>query len=286
MRSAFVEGLNGLWDLLTTRGIPSTVLLILLLLVLRWLATRYVRRERRLSKELKLRWQNVIKNAFVLAGLIGLILIWAPQLRAFAFSLTALAVAIVIATKELILCVSGSLLRASSSTFAVGDLVEFGGHTGYVVDQSLLSTQLQELDEVSGLASGNQVVLPNSLFLTHAVKNYSHLRPYNVHSFTLHIDAVNAGAVERLLAAAEESATAASRGATGEREFEQLPKWKRQLLQTSAPKVQLSSTSGGKIAFVISIICQESRSRQYQAEITRAFFRVLAAGTVLESAET
>lgn len=42
---------------------------------------------------------------------IGLVLILAPKLRTFALSLGA--VAVVVATQELILCVSGLLLRAS-----------------------------------------------------------------------------------------------------------------------------------------------------------------------------
>jgi small-conductance mechanosensitive channel len=275
--------LNGLWEVLTSRGIPSTILLLLSLFVLRWIALRYVRRERRLSKELKLRWQNVIKNVFVLAGFLGLVLIWAPQLRAFALSLTAVVVAIVIATKELILCVSGSLLRASSSTFVIGDLVEYAGHTGYVVDQNLLTTELQEIDAMSGLPSGHQIVLPNSLFLNHPVKNYSHLRPYTVHSFSLHIDASQAAAVDALMADAEKNAATISRSTAGEREFEQLPKWKRQLLQTSAPKVYLGSTNIGKISFVISIICQESKAMHHQAEIARAFYRTLAKEKVEET---
>lgn len=271
-----LDGFNGFWEVLTSRGIPSTVLLLVLLFLLRWVALRYVRRERQLSKELRLRWQNVIKNVFVLAGFIGLVMIWAPQLRAFALSLTAVVVAIVIATKELILCVSGSLLRASSSTFVIGDLVEYAGHIGYVVDQSLLTTEIQEVDEVSGLPSGNQVVLPNSLFLSHPVKNFSHLRPYRVHSFSLHIDPDQAGAVDALLACTEERAAAISRNAASEREFEQLPKWKRQLLKTSAPKVHLGSTNIGKIAFVISIVCQEAKAMQYQTDIARVFYRTLA----------
>lgn len=272
-----VEQLNGIWDLLSSRGIPASILLLVLLFLLRWIALRFLRREDRMSKELKGRWQSFIKNAFVLAGFIGLVLIWAPQLRAFALSLTAVAVAIVIATKELILCISGSLLRASSSTFSIGDLVEYADHTGYVVDQSLLTTQLQEVDADSGILSGNQIVLPNSLFLTQAVKNYSHLRPYCVHSFSLYIDVNQAGAIDGLVSAAEETAEAVSRNTLAEEEFEQLPKWKRQLLETSAPKIRLISSNIGKIGFVISLTCHESKCMEHQAEIARRFFRTLAA---------
>lgn len=271
-----MEQLNGMWDLLTNRGIPATIFLFLLLFVLRWISLRFLRRERRIPAELKARWQSFIKNAFVLAGFIGLILIWAPQLRAFALSLTAVAVAIVIATKELILCISGSLLRASSSTFVIGDLVEYAGHTGYVVDQSLLTTQLQEVDAGSGVLSGNQIVLPNSLFLTQAVKNYSHFRPYCVHSFSLYIESNQAGAIDSLVAMLDEAAGAVSRKTLEEGDFERLPKWKRQLLQSSAPKVRLTSTEVAKIGFVISIICHDARSMEDQATIARAFFRSLA----------
>lgn len=270
-----MEQLNSTWELLSNRGIPATILLFVLLFVLRWIALRFLRREGKMSMELKGRWRSFIKNAFVLAGFIGLILIWAPQLRAFALSLTAVAVAIVIATKELILCVSGSLLRASSSTFSIGDLIEYAGHTGYVVDQSLLTTQLQEVDPDSGTLSGNQIVLPNSLFLTHAVKNYSLLRPYCVHSFSLYIDATQAGAIDSLMSAVKATTASVSRDTLAEEDFERLPQWKRELLKTSAPKVRLVSSNIGKIGFVISVACHESKSMEHQAGIARAFYRAL-----------
>lgn len=270
-----MERFNGIWELLTTRGIPSTVLLLLLLVFLRWILLRWLRQERRISRELRSRWRQLIKNTFLLAGLIGLVLIWAPQLRAFALSLTAVAVAIVVATKELILCLSGSLLRASASSFAIGDLVEYAGHLGYVVDQNLLTTQLQEVDKDSGMPSGNQLVLPNSLFLSHAVKNYSHLRPYCVHAFSLYVEPTHAASIDLLLSLLDREAEAVTRETLNDGEVEQLPRWKRQLLRTSAPKVQLSSTNAAKIGFVVSIVCHESRCMEHQAAIARTFFRSL-----------
>lgn len=271
-----MEYLSGLWAKLPGGGLPATILLFLLLFVLRWLVLRYLGREQRISDELRARWQNFIKNAFVLAALIGLILIWAPQLRAFALSLTALAVASVLATKELILCVSGSLLKTSSSTFSVGDLVEYAGHRGYVVEQSLLTTQLQEVDTKSGVLSGNQIVLPNSLFLTHAVKNYSHLRPYCVHSFALFIEPAQANAVDMLVAALEKYATVTSKISFAEPEFERLPRWKRHLLRTSSTQVRVGSTETAKISFTTSFVCHPSRATEHQGNITRSFFQALA----------
>lgn len=271
-----MEFLSDLWDKLPGAGLPATILLFLLLFLLRWLLLRYIGREQRISDELRARWQNFIKNAFVLAGLIGLVLIWAPQLRTFALSLTALAVATVLATKELILCVSGSLLKTSSSTFSVGDLVECAGYKGYVVEQSLLTTQLQEVDARSGVLSGNQVVLPNSLFLSHAVKNYSHLRPYCVHSFSLYIEPGQAAAVDRLVPLLEESATAISNASFAEKEFERLPRWKQHLLRSSGTQVRVNSTEAAKISFIVSFVCHPSRAVEHQGRVARSFYQALS----------
>lgn len=270
-----MEFFSSLWDKLPGAGLPATILLFLLLVVLRWLLLRYIGQER-ISDELRARWQNFIKNAFVLAALIGLILIWAPQLRTFALSLTALAVATVLATKELILCVSGSLLKTSSSTFSIGDLVEYAGHRGYVVEQSLLTTQLQEVDLKSGILSGNQIVLPNSLFLNHPVKNYSHLRPYFVHSFSLYIEASQAAAVDALVTSLEKSAETISKSSFAEAEFERLPRWKRHLLRSSGIQVRVSSTEVAKIGFVVSFVCHPARAMEHQGKVARSFFHTLA----------
>lgn len=66
-----------------------------------------------------------------------------PEIETFALSITAIAVALVIATKELILCVSGALYRASSKAFQIGDWIEIGPHFGEVVDHGIGSTTLQ-----------------------------------------------------------------------------------------------------------------------------------------------
>jgi small-conductance mechanosensitive channel len=69
--------------------------------------------------------------------LLGLVLIWAPQLWTFALSLAAVAVEIVVATKEMILCISGSLMRASPRAFSVGDWIEVADVRGEVTASPL-----------------------------------------------------------------------------------------------------------------------------------------------------
>ncbi|MDZ7811403.1 MAG: hypothetical protein U5L11_16880 [Arhodomonas sp.] len=61
-----------------------------------------------------------MRNLAVIIAAIGLVLIWLPALHTFALSITAFAVALVIATKELILA-SGTVLRTLSRPFEIGD---------------------------------------------------------------------------------------------------------------------------------------------------------------------
>lgn len=164
----------------------STALLVLAYLGLRALAVRRLMRDplgegadhaRRVLANLK--------TALIVLLLIGLFFIWAPEIRTFALSLTAFTVAIILATKELILCVSGSVLRTVSGAFAVGDWIEVGGIRGEVLERTLLSTTLQELhaDGPVHEFTGRTIVVPNSQFLTTPVRNERFYKRYTVHSF-------------------------------------------------------------------------------------------------------
>lgn len=137
------------------------------------------------------RYAANLRTALFFVGLLGVVMIWAPQLRTFALSLTAVAVAIVVATKELILCLSGSVLRASSGAFSVGDWVEIGTVRGEVIDHDLLSTRLQEFGPPpdSFMPTGQVIVLPNSMLLTTPVRNHSAARGYAEHRFALTVEA-------------------------------------------------------------------------------------------------
>lgn len=79
-------------------------------------------------------WIIRIKNTSAALVLLALLFIWAPQLHTFAISIAAFAVALVIATKEMIMCFMGAIMRASSQPFNVGEWVTVDGVTGEVVD--------------------------------------------------------------------------------------------------------------------------------------------------------
>jgi small-conductance mechanosensitive channel len=113
----------------------------------------------------------------------GLVFIWFHELSTFAVSLVALAVALVLATKELILCLSGTALRAGTNAYTLGDRIEIAGTRGNVVDQNLLATTVLEIGpgHTSSQYTGRAVIFPNSLLLSHPVVNETYMKEFTVH---------------------------------------------------------------------------------------------------------
>ncbi|QIQ86776.1 MAG: mechanosensitive ion channel [Erythrobacter sp.] len=140
-----------------------------------------------LSQQVARRWTANVRNALLLVAVVGLLMIWAPQLRTFALSLTAVAVAIVVATKELILCLSGSAFRTFTRAYSIGDIVEIGDNRGEVLDINLLSTRLRALDGREGSLrfSGNSVVVPHSLLFTQPARILAREGSPTRHGFAL-----------------------------------------------------------------------------------------------------
>lgn len=118
---------------------------------------------------------------------IGLILIWSNELRSLALSLAAIAVACVFATKELIMCLTGTFFKASNNVCSVGDWIEINGNRGIVIDKTVTVTKLMEIGPGHSTShyTGKTINIPNSLFLTHPTKNESIFRKYALHTFSI-----------------------------------------------------------------------------------------------------
>lgn len=158
-------------ELLTSDALASAALIAILLLA-RLIAGRALRQPDNLSPQATRRWTANVRNLLLLVAVIGLIMIWAPQLRTFALSLTAVAVALVVATKELILCLSGSALRTFTRAYSVGDFVEIGTTRGEVADYNLMATSILEFESHDGSIqpTGRRVIIPHSLLFTTPAK--------------------------------------------------------------------------------------------------------------------
>ncbi len=124
------------------------------------------------------------RNVAIVLFVAATIVLWAEQLQNVALSLAAVAAALVLATKELILCLSGTLLRISARTFKLGDRIEIAGTRGDVIDIGPLTTTLLEVGPEATIhkLTGRTVVLPNSLFLTTQVTNETFTEKFVLHA--------------------------------------------------------------------------------------------------------
>lgn len=157
-------------------------------LIAAWAITgRALRARDSLSEQVTRRWTANVRNALLLVAVVGLLMIWAPQLRTFALSLTAVAVAIVVATKELLLCLSGSAFRTATRAYSIGDIIEIGANRGEVVDIDLLSTRLREMDRRDGSIRllGQSAVVPHSLLFSQPARVIARQGMSTLHGFSM-----------------------------------------------------------------------------------------------------
>jgi small-conductance mechanosensitive channel len=166
--------------------VVTTLVLIATIVVVRRLSARYIRRNVR-SAELRRKWLVNSRNGLLLLLLLGLVLIWGNELRALALSIVAIAVAFVVATKELILCLTGSLLKSGSSAFNLGDRIQVKDFRGDVVDHNLLATTIMEVGPGKSMhqRTGRMIVIPNALFVSEPVVNESLTDKYGFHVFSV-----------------------------------------------------------------------------------------------------
>lgn len=164
----------------------STAILLLVLGVCRSLTARFIRRTN-ITTELRRKWLVQSRNGFLLLLLLGLLIIWGSELRTLALSIVAIAVAFVVATKELILCVTGTILKRGASSFTLGDRIQVKDFRGDVIDQSLLATTILEVGpgKLTHQRTGRMIVIPNALFVSEPVINESFTHAFVWHVFTV-----------------------------------------------------------------------------------------------------
>jgi small-conductance mechanosensitive channel len=171
-------------------GLTSLIMLIALLAI-RTLVVRWIAHNPALSMESKRRWVVTTRNSIVFAFLLGLVIIWAHELQAFAVSLVALAAALVLATKELILCWSGAALRVGGKVYAVGDRIHIAGHRGIVLDHDVFTTKLLEIGpgQSAHLYTGRVTVFPNSLLFTNPLIKENPDQEYGLYTVVIPVPA-------------------------------------------------------------------------------------------------
>ena len=138
--------------------ILKSLLLLGMVLAFRTVLVRSIAKNPHLTLEAKRRWVVAIRNTAALVFLTGLAFMWLNELQTFAVSLVAIAAALVLATKELILCWSGAALRVGGKVYSVGDRIQIGGYRGVVLDHDAFATKLLEIGPGPGGSLSRGVV--------------------------------------------------------------------------------------------------------------------------------
>ena len=174
------------------KSLIITILLWVFAFAARHLVVTFLRRRGLAPQELR-RLVATSRNVMVLVLAIATAMVWLDELRTFAVSLVAVAAAIVIATKELIMGAGGTFLRTSARVFDIGDRVEINGIRGDVIDTTLFTTTILEIGPGRGgfQQTGRSITIPNAVLLTAPVVNEAVADAWVVHTFEVPTDIVS-----------------------------------------------------------------------------------------------
>ncbi|MEZ9595295.1 mechanosensitive ion channel family protein [Shewanella sp. 10N.261.52.F9] len=174
-------------DFLLNHKLLLTVLIIVLISMIKRLVISKIRGDVAFLTEIQRKWMSRTKNGTFILIIVILFMLWQTEISKFALSVTAIAIAFVVASKEIILCFTGSIQRASSRSFVIGDWIEVGKICGEVIEHNLMATVIQEIDLHHGQYhfTGKTATLPNSMFFSYAVKNLNFMKRYVYHDFNI-----------------------------------------------------------------------------------------------------
>ena len=258
----------------------ASIALVVAFVIGRQLAVRAVRGKADVIDPVRRRQVFYVRGVFNTLLALGLLALWLGQVQNIVLSLTAVLVAVVIATKELLMCVSGFALRAGASMFSVGSWIEVDGVRGEVVDYNLLSTTLLELSPPSrghGY-TGTIVVIPNSLFLAKRVRSEKLPRHFVQHNFTIYVEpGIDAVAAQQWL---QKQATAEIADFAGLAEVVGRAADRRLSVNVQGPEpvVGVATSDVAKVAFPVRLFCPAARALELERDLTGAFLRTHAQG--------
>lgn len=127
----------------------------------------------RWTQEQRLKAIGNIRLVFIPLALVGTLLLATNEFKSGAILVFSGSVAIVIAFKELILCLHGYVILLVSKPYQLGDRIEIDHFKGDVIHFNVLTTTLIEVGErgVGHQRTGRQISFPNSHLLAHLAFN-------------------------------------------------------------------------------------------------------------------
>ncbi|MDE1349363.1 mechanosensitive ion channel family protein [Vibrio aestuarianus] len=270
-----MEKAVAVWDFLLTHKLIFTTLIMVLIILIRRLVLSQIRGDVAFITEKQRKWMSRTKNGIFGLTIVILFVLWQSEINEFALSVTAIAVAIVVASKEIILCFTGSIQRASSRSFRIGDWIEVGKLSGEVIEHNLMATVIQEIDLNHGQYhyTGKTATLPNSMFFTFPVKNLNFMKRYVFHNFSIVVP--NFVNLFPLLPIMHEKIEAhfAHFIDVARRYNNMIEKHAGVDLPNAEPHIQISSTAAGEQVVHFMIFCPTERANHLEQLIREDFMQ-------------
>ncbi|WGY44713.1 MULTISPECIES: mechanosensitive ion channel family protein [unclassified Vibrio] len=268
-----MEKLNVIVEYLLTHKLIFSAIILAVMILLRRVALARIRGDGAFLSEHQRKWMSSTKNGTFVATLFILFALWQPEISEFALSVAAIAVAIVVASKEIILCFTGSIQRASSRSFRIGDWIEVGKLSGEVIEHNMMATVIQEIDLQNGRYhyTGKTATLPNSMFFTFPVKNLNFMKRYVFHNFSIVVpDFVNLYPLLPALNARIEEHFAHFID-VARRYNAMIEKHAGVDLPSADPHIDITSTMTGEQVVNVMIFCPTERATDLEQLIRRDF---------------
>jgi small-conductance mechanosensitive channel len=261
----------GQWEKVIVTALLIGVALLASHLWARYLSRGAISAEKR---RLHLVWA---RNIIWFAALLVILSVWASTIAGFALSVAAVAGALLIVSKELVMCVHGYLYVTLVQPYKIGDVIEFNQLHGRVVDIDMFATTLVELDK-AGQRTGKVAEFPNGLLLTHPLINASPNGAYALHAIQIPIPERLSHDLDRLeaaaLAAADRATAAWSEEATNH--FRKASEENFIALPSGKTKVSWDFSDPEHLVLVIRVACPVGQRAKVEQAVFRDTWRALS----------
>lgn len=263
--------ITNLESITLSKSIITAIILALALIIKSGLSKYFQRRYSSTpstAKKLIVQSNNLIMILFALM----IVAVWASTLSGFAISIAAVAGAILIINKELLMCTVGYLIIYSTKPFKVDDYIEIAGVKGRVSDINVVHTVLAEGGALNQL-TGKSVSIPNNKFITEPIRNNTATGRYVVDllDIVLPITADITLAEEVALSAAEKICESWIEDA--DNHLHRVETAELIDLPSAKPRVLFGSLNEKAILMQIRFTCDPNQRVKVSQAILREFFK-------------
>jgi small-conductance mechanosensitive channel len=164
----------------TQEKLFTTLVIILIMIVVRWIALRYVNKRFLENTKALYTWRKAIEYTIYIVGVILIGRIWLVGLQSLLTYLGILSAGLAIALQDPIMDLVGWLFIVTRRPFSVGDRVEVGDYSGDVIDIRLFQFSMLEIGKRidAEQSTGRVLHVPNGRVFKDVFANYSQGLPF------------------------------------------------------------------------------------------------------------